>query len=55
MKQIAFFTNIGLLFILWIAYNQFENFLSTVQYEEKVPWLPASAPSTTSGSTAPAS
>jgi NADH-quinone oxidoreductase subunit M len=40
MKQIAFFTNIGLLFILWIAYNQFQNFLSTVQYEEKIPWLP---------------
>jgi len=39
MKQIAFFTNIGLLFILWVAYNQFENFLSTVQFEEKVPWL----------------
>jgi NADH-quinone oxidoreductase subunit M len=39
MKQIAFFTNIGLLFILWIAYNQFENFLSTVQFEENVPWL----------------
>jgi NADH-quinone oxidoreductase subunit M len=41
MKQIAFFTNVGLLFILWVAYNQFENFLSNVQYEEKVPWLPA--------------
>jgi NADH-quinone oxidoreductase subunit M len=41
MKQIAFFTNIGLLFVLWIAYNQFQNFLSTVQYEEKVPWLPS--------------
>jgi NADH-quinone oxidoreductase subunit M len=40
MKQIAFFTNIGLLFILWVAYNQFQNFLSTVQYEEKVSWLP---------------
>ena len=39
MKQIAFFTNIGMLFVLWIAYNQFENFLSTVQYEENVPWL----------------
>ena len=40
MKQIAFFTNIGLLFILWVAYNQFQSFLSTVQFEEKVPWLP---------------
>src|SRR6202030_1031938 len=35
MKQIAFFTNIGMLFILWIAYNQFQSFLSTVQFEEK--------------------
>jgi proton-translocating NADH-quinone oxidoreductase chain M len=40
MKQIAFFTNLGLLFILWVAYNQFENLLSTVQFEENVPWLP---------------
>ena len=40
IKQIAFFTNIGLMFVLWVAYNQFENFLSTVQFEEKVPWLP---------------
>ena len=40
MKQIAFFTNVGLLFILWVAYNQFQNFLSTVQFEEKVSWLP---------------
>lgn len=41
MKQIAFFTNLGLVFVLFIAYNQFQNFLSTAQYEEKVPWLPA--------------
>lgn len=41
MKQIVFFTNIGLLFILWVAYNQFQTFLPTVQYEENVPWLPA--------------
>ena len=41
MRQIAFFTNLGLLFILWVAYNQFENFLSTVQFEENVPWIPA--------------
>ena len=41
MKQIAFFTMLGLMFILFIAYNQFENFLPTMQYEEKVPWLPA--------------
>lgn len=39
-KQIAFFTNLGLLFILFIAYSQFENFLPTMQYEEKVSWLP---------------
>jgi NADH-quinone oxidoreductase subunit M len=41
MKQIAFFTNLATMFILFIAYNQFENFLPTMQYEEKVAWLPA--------------
>jgi NADH-quinone oxidoreductase subunit M len=41
MKQIAFFTNLGLLFVLFIAYNQFQSFLPNAQYEEKVPWLPA--------------
>lgn len=41
IKQIAFFTNLGLAFVLFIAYNQFENFLPTMQYEEKQPWLPA--------------
>ncbi len=41
MKQIAFFTNFGILFVLFIAYNQFETFLPTAQYEEKLPWLPA--------------
>ena len=41
MKQIAFFANLGLLFILFIAYNQFQSFLPNMQYEEKVPWLPA--------------
>jgi NADH-quinone oxidoreductase subunit M len=41
MKQIAFFTNLGVLFVLFIAYNQFEAFLPTVQYEEKIPWLAA--------------
>ena len=41
MKQIAFFTNLGMMFVLWVAYNQFENFLPSVQFEEKVPWLPA--------------
>lgn len=39
MKQIAFFTNFGLLVVLFIAYNQFESFLPTAQYEEKIPWL----------------
>lgn len=39
MKQVAFFTNLGILFVLFIAYNQFQNFLPTMQYEEKVPWL----------------
>jgi proton-translocating NADH-quinone oxidoreductase chain M len=41
IKQIAFFTNLGLMALLFIAYNQFENFLPTVQYEEKITWLPA--------------
>jgi len=41
MKQIAFFTILGLTFILFIAYSQFENFIPTMQYEEKLTWLPA--------------
>src|SRR5256714_11121910 len=41
MKQMAFFTNLVTMFILFIAYNQFESFLPTMQYEEKLPWLPA--------------
>ncbi len=41
VKQIAFFTNLALLFVLFIAYSQFQNFLPTMQYEEKLPWLPA--------------
>jgi NADH-quinone oxidoreductase subunit M len=41
MKQIAFFCNLGLVFVLFIAYNQFESFLPTVQYEEKLAWLPS--------------
>jgi len=41
MKQIAFFTNLGILFVLFIAYNQFQTFLPTIQYEEKLPWLPS--------------
>jgi proton-translocating NADH-quinone oxidoreductase chain M len=41
IKQIAFFTNLGLMFVLFVAYNQFQAFLPNVQYEEKIPWLPA--------------
>jgi NADH-quinone oxidoreductase subunit M len=41
IRQIAFFTNLGLMVILFIAYNQFQNFLPTMQYEEKINWLPA--------------
>jgi NADH-quinone oxidoreductase subunit M len=41
IRQIAFFTNLGVLFVFFIGYSQFENFLPTMQYEEKVPWLPA--------------
>lgn len=41
IKQIAFFANLGLLFVLFIAYNQFQAFLPTMQYEEKLPWLAA--------------
>lgn len=40
MKQIAFFTNLGVGFLLFIAYNQFQNYLPTAQFEEKQPWLP---------------
>jgi proton-translocating NADH-quinone oxidoreductase chain M len=41
MKQVAFFTNLGLVFVLLVAYNQFQAFLPTMQYEEKLPWLSA--------------
>ena len=41
IKQIAFFTNVGILFVLFVAYNQFQTFLPTLQYEEKLPWLPS--------------
>lgn len=41
IKQIAFFTNLGIGFLLFIAYNQFQNYLPTAQFEEKQPWLPA--------------
>jgi len=40
-KQVAFFTNLGLAMVLFIAYSQFETFLPSMQYEEKVSWLPA--------------
>jgi NADH-quinone oxidoreductase subunit M len=41
IKQIAFFTNLMLLFVLFVAYNQFQNFLPSLQYEENRQWLPA--------------
>jgi len=41
MKQIAFFTNLGILFVLFVAYNQFQSFLPNVQYAENLPWLPS--------------
>ena len=41
IKQIAFFTNLLLMFVMFIAYNQFESFLPNIQYEEKVAWMPA--------------
>jgi NADH-quinone oxidoreductase subunit M len=41
IKQIAFFTNLGLALVLFIAYSQFQTFLPTAQYEEKIAWLPA--------------
>jgi proton-translocating NADH-quinone oxidoreductase chain M len=40
IKQAAFFTNLLLMFVMFIAYNQFESFLPNVQYEEKIAWLP---------------
>ena len=40
IKQVAFFTNLLLMFVMFIAYNQFESFLPNVQYEERVAWLP---------------
>jgi len=40
IRNIAFFTNLLLMFVMFIAYNQFESFLPNVQYEEKVAWLP---------------
>jgi proton-translocating NADH-quinone oxidoreductase chain M len=41
IRQIAFFTNLVLMFVMFIAYNQFQSFLPNVQYEEKVAWLPS--------------
>src|SRR5437879_11576138 len=41
MKQVAFFTNLGLLFVLFIAYNQFQTFLPPLQSEDKLTWLPS--------------
>ena len=41
IKQVAFFTMFGVLGLMFISYNQFLNYLPTMQYEERVPWLPA--------------
>lgn len=41
IKQIAFFTNLGIVFVLFLAYSQFETFLPTIQLEEKLSWLPS--------------
>jgi len=41
LRLVAFWTNAGLFFLTAIAYNQFSLFLTTIQYEEKQPWLPA--------------
>ena len=41
IRQIAFFTNLALMFLIFIAYNQFQAFLPTMQYEEKISWLPS--------------
>jgi NADH-quinone oxidoreductase subunit M len=41
VRNIAFYTNLGVMFLIFIAYNQFQAFLPSVQYEEKIPWLPA--------------
>src|SRR5260370_3790146 len=39
MKQVAFFTNLGIVFVLFIAYNQFQTFLPGMQFEERLPWV----------------
>ncbi len=41
MKQIAFFTNLGIVFVLYLAYNQFATYLPTLQLEENSKWLPS--------------
>jgi NADH-quinone oxidoreductase subunit M len=41
IKQIAFFTLLPLFGLMMIGYSQFENFLPTMQYEEKIAWLPS--------------
>lgn len=41
IKQIAFFTVLPLFGLMMIGYSQFQNFLPTMQYEEKISWLPS--------------
>ncbi len=41
LLQIAFWANAVLLFLTLVAYNQSSLFSPAIQYEEKVPWLPA--------------
>src|SRR5438128_10507432 len=42
MKQLAFFTNLMVPVILFVAYNQFQNFLPSLQHEANRPSLPPS-------------
>src|SRR5713226_3218471 len=39
MKQIAFFTNLGIVFVLFIAYNQFQTYLRSMEFEDKMTWV----------------
>ena len=41
MLLTAFWTNVGMLLLTLIGYQQFQLFASGVQFEEKLPWLPA--------------
>jgi NADH-quinone oxidoreductase subunit M len=41
IRNVAFYTNLAVLALMFIGYNQFQNYLPTMQYEEKTPWLTA--------------